>query len=190
MSKNSSILNPPNVITIIRIFLVVPVIFFLINDMYGWAFLTFLIAALSDVLDGFLAKRLNMITKFGTILDPIADKILINYTYLILTMKNLIPLFLFFVILLKDLLLIIGSVAEIFSHTNPNDTKIKSVVLGKLSTLSQVLLIAAILGLKLGVNIGKTTIQILIWSVLILSIVAIMGYAFKNSYYLKGESNQ
>ena len=67
----------PNAITLSRIALV-PVLILLLKDQeYGWALVLFLVAGVSDGLDGFLAKRLNLVSRLGAILDPAADKILL-----------------------------------------------------------------------------------------------------------------
>ena len=180
--KRDNIINIPNAITTLRMLLVIPIVYFLINDLYIIATALFIIAAISDVLDGFLAKRLNQITKFGTILDPIADKILINYTIFIFTIKNCIPQFLFFIVFTKDIILIIGSVAEIFSQKNALNTKIKASFFGKISTLFQVVLIISILAWQFNIYKNDLIILALVWSVAILSIIALLSYIkeFKN----------
>ncbi len=184
--KENTIINIPNTITTLRMLLVIPTVYFLINDLYIAATALFIIAAISDVIDGFLAKKLNQITKFGTILDPIADKILINYTIFIFTIKNDIPQFLFFIIFTKDIILIIGSTAEIFSQKDAQNTKIKASIFGKISTFFQVLLILFILIYQLKIYINNTLIYILVWTVAVSSIIALLAYTENFRKIFKG----
>jgi cardiolipin synthase len=101
-------MNIPNALTLLRIFLV-PL--FLIAVIYGelpLAFGVFLSAALTDLLDGFFARRLGQETKLGLYLDPAADKLLIITCYLTLSFFGYLPPWLAVVVFFKDLFMIIG----------------------------------------------------------------------------------
>ncbi len=186
MQKNSGILNIPNIITITRMLLSIPIVYCLTNDKYACASILFIIAAASDTVDGYLAKKLHQITKFGTILDPVADKILINYTLFIFAVKGIVPQLVFFVVFVKDIVLIIGSTAEIFSQNNPLDTKIKASIFGKISTLFQIMLIAALLLLKLNIYKNNFMLNILVWIVILLSFLALISYVVYSKKHFKG----
>ena len=85
----------PNLLSIVRIGLVYPILnnIFLGNFIISLSY--FLIASLTDALDGFLARRMRWQTYLGTILDPIADKLLLSGTIFILWLTNYIPLYIF-----------------------------------------------------------------------------------------------
>ena len=74
--------NIPNFISILRVFLA-PIFFLLfIYNYYSVAFLTFFIATITDALDGYIARKYKLVSKFGSILDPLADKILVLFAFL------------------------------------------------------------------------------------------------------------
>ncbi|MEL0036875.1 MAG: CDP-alcohol phosphatidyltransferase family protein, partial [Gammaproteobacteria bacterium] len=74
----------PNMLTIMRLLLVFPLVVLLWNELYATALLVFFIAGFSDGLDGFLAKRYNWTSVFGSVADPIADKLLMVSSYFML----------------------------------------------------------------------------------------------------------
>lgn len=104
------IVNLPNTITLIRL-LVLP--FFLhkvlVEDYYN-AFLLFLIGSITDFLDGFFARTLKQQTAFGSFFDPIVDKIFLLSSIIVLSIKGLIPEYFSYTILVRDTLVITGTV--------------------------------------------------------------------------------
>ena len=99
----------PNVITVLRIALVVPTAWLLWHERYFDAFILMLIAGVSDALDGFLARRFNWISKFGATLDPLADKLLVTAMFVIFTFQSHIPLWVALIVLLRDFTIVIGA---------------------------------------------------------------------------------
>jgi cardiolipin synthase len=85
-------LSIPNLITLARIILVPVVVWAIASGQLRLAFLLFLTAAISDGVDGFLAKRFGMKTELGAYLDPLADKVLIDAIYVTLGITAVIPL--------------------------------------------------------------------------------------------------
>ncbi len=73
----------PNMICIMRIILVLPTIFAMLTERFGWALTLFAIAAVSDGLDGYLARRFDWRSRLGSFLDPLADKLLMVSVYII-----------------------------------------------------------------------------------------------------------
>lgn len=104
-----SIMNIPNSLTIIR-FILIPIFIysFYTSTDYRISFLIFIFAGITDVLDGFIARRYNKITKLGILLDPLADKALQLSVLYVLTDKNMIPIWIIAVFVLKEAFLIIG----------------------------------------------------------------------------------
>lgn len=98
----------PNIISIFRILLILPVLLLIFRSQYQWALFLFLIAGLSDALDGYLAKHFGWRTRVGALLDPVADKLLIAGSYIALAWLNLIPFWLATIVVSRDLIIAIG----------------------------------------------------------------------------------
>jgi cardiolipin synthase len=98
----------PNIISIIRIILIIPILILIYRTQFDWALLLFLVAGISDALDGYLAKHFSWRTRLGALLDPVADKLLIAGTYIVLTLLGLIPLWLSAIVILRDLIIASG----------------------------------------------------------------------------------
>ncbi len=101
----------PNAISMLRIALVVPVLWLILNGDFGWALLLFWIAGFSDGIDGYLATRFDWQSKTGALLDPIADKLLVAGMFITLTYTQHIPIWLTAVVLFRDVVIVGGAVA-------------------------------------------------------------------------------
>ncbi len=101
----------PNAISMLRIALVVPVLWLIVNGAFGWALLLFWIAGFSDGIDGYLATRFGWQSKTGALLDPIADKLLVAGMFVTLTYTQHIPIWLTAVVLFRDVVIVGGAVA-------------------------------------------------------------------------------
>ncbi|MDE1462383.1 CDP-alcohol phosphatidyltransferase family protein [Spartinivicinus poritis] len=151
MSPALSLSYIPNVLTVIRLLLVIPVALALWWRAYQLAFVLFIVAGLSDGLDGFLARRFNWHSRFGAMVDPLADKLLLVVTYIMLTLTGIIPWWLMAVILGRDLIIVSGAVAY---HHLVGPYEFKPTLLGKLSTFCQIILaVLLIINLALIVSI-------------------------------------
>jgi len=106
------IMNIPNILTAVRL-LLVPAFFIVffspIRDATFFALLIFLFAGLTDILDGYIARKYNMVTKWGSILDPLADKLMSISVLTALTIKSIIPAWILIVLGIKELLMISGA---------------------------------------------------------------------------------
>ena len=103
--------NIPNILSVIRILLVGVFIYVFFNDYPNnlvWALVVFLTAGLTDVIDGFLARRFNWITNLGKILDPFADKLMQCTVLICMLTKKLIPAWLVIPFILKEFLMLLG----------------------------------------------------------------------------------
>ncbi|MBS0472736.1 MAG: CDP-alcohol phosphatidyltransferase family protein [Proteobacteria bacterium] len=132
----------PNILTAIRIFLA-PLVGYLVLNHYDLAaLLVFVIAGASDALDGFLARRFGLISRFGEYLDPAADKLLMLSSFITLTMMDAVPLWLTALVIGRDIAIVIGvGIARLFSLP----VKIEPLAVGKASTVVQVGYVALIL---------------------------------------------
>lgn len=100
----------PNALTILRLLLVGPV---LVSIMAGWtvmAAVLFLLAGITDALDGALARRLNARTALGATLDPVADKALLSGTFVVLALEQVLPIWLALLVVGRDTAILAGAV--------------------------------------------------------------------------------
>ncbi len=132
----------PNIITSIRLILLIPLSFYLSQQDYQAALIIFFIAGFSDGLDGFLAKRFNWVSRFGSILDPIADKALLVLTMGILTLNDKISLQLFTLVTIRDIYIISGAYYY-YKKIGPYD--MEPSYISKLNTFVQIALVTLIL---------------------------------------------
>ena len=146
----SSILTVPNLLTFLRIALIPVFASLLFYKQTGWALVVFFIAGASDGIDGFIARRFRQESELGTIIDPIADKLLMTTAFVILTLPNIIsgvkhlpvPFWVTAAVIGRDVLIITvaGAIALM-----TNFRGFKPSWLGKLSTTIQVLAVTLIL---------------------------------------------
>ena len=132
----------PNVITVVRVLLIIPLVYLLWQENYFYAVGIFVIAGLSDGIDGFLAKHFHWESRFGAILDPLADKALLVSTILLLCLKAQLSWWLFAVVTLRDLLIVIGAVLY---HRALGPYKMSPSRLSKANTFLQILLVFSVL---------------------------------------------
>jgi len=98
----------PNLISLLRILLVVPLALCLLSKNYTVALGVFLLAGFSDALDGYLARRFNWSSRLGALLDPLGDKLLMVTTYLLLGLQAVIPMWLVLAVILRDVIIVSG----------------------------------------------------------------------------------
>jgi cardiolipin synthase (CMP-forming) len=132
----------PNVITILRVILLFPLSYFMLLPDYKIALVLFFIAGFSDAVDGFLAKRFAWTSRFGAILDPLADKALLVLTMAILTFNQQLSLYLFITVAARDLLIVTGAFLyhKYVAHYDMAPSK-----LSKFNTFVQILLVTTVL---------------------------------------------
>jgi cardiolipin synthase len=138
-----AVLNLPNLITLGRILLVPVVVWAIGQGQWQIAFLVFVIAGVSDAVDGFLAKRLGMTSDLGAHLDPLADKALIVSIYVALGITGAIPRWLVILVVSRDIL-IVGGVMLAWFLGKP--MRVKPLVVSKLNTVAQIILPSLVLG--------------------------------------------
>jgi len=135
-------LSIPNLITLARIILVPVVVWAIASGQLRLAFLLFLAAAISDGVDGFLAKRFGMKTELGAYLDPLADKVLIVSIYVTLGITGVIPLWIVILVVSRDFM-IVGAI--ILSWVVDRPVKIRPHFVSKLNTGVQILFAGMVL---------------------------------------------
>lgn len=129
--KRKTNMNIPNILTAIR-FCLVGVFIYVFNNPaiennLKWAIIIFLVAGITDVLDGYIARKYDMITKWGKLMDPLADKLMLIVVLISLYTVDIVPLMVVIIVLGKELLMVLGA---IFLYKN-RDTVVQSNFVGK-----------------------------------------------------------
>ena len=173
----------PNVISILRIVLVAPIAYFLWYQHYLIALLLFLIGGLSDGLDGFLARRYKWETELGVILDPMGDKLMMLSAYLLLGWHHLLPWWLVSLVILRDLMIVIGT---LLYRQFIGDAKLKPLFISKLNTVFQILLVLSIMFSQV-IEVNLLIIDSLLWLVVVTTLMS--GYAYMNKWGRRAWNN-
>ncbi len=133
----------PNILTVARFFLIPFIIYFIIANMYPLALIFLILSGLTDVLDGFIARKFNFITNFGKLIDPLADKATQVAVLLTLAFKGIIPFWIIIIVALKEAAMIAGA-----SFLYGKELVVSSRWFGKLSTVLFYIAIACSFGIK------------------------------------------
>ena len=133
----------PNIITLCRILLVPIIIWAIASSQMEIAFVVFVIAGVSDAVDGFLAKRFNMTSELGALLDPLADKALLVSIYIALGIWGAIPHWIVILVVSRDFMIV---AAVIVSWLFDKPVAMKPSMVSKLNTVAQVAFAALALG--------------------------------------------
>ena len=159
----------PNLLTIIRIALVYPILNNIYLGNFEISIIYFIVASVTDGLDGFIARKMNWQTELGTLLDPVADKILLSGSIFILWLNQYIPFYIFVIFFSRDVAILIG--AAIRMTVIESDTPTPN-FLGKLTTTLQIIYIAIIF-LKeiIELDFGLFSLDVFIILVTILSLI-------------------
>lgn len=132
----------PNVITMIRIILIIPFAYYVMVEQYALALVIFLVAGLSDGLDGLLAKRFRWQSRFGSITDPLADKLLLLVALLLLVVKGHISWTLFWVSTARDIIIVGGATSY---HYFVGPYEMRPSLISKWNTALLILLVLLVL---------------------------------------------
>jgi len=165
-------LSIPNLITLGRV-IFIPIIFWLlVSGQTRAAFLLFVLAGITDAVDGWLAKRWNMQTELGAYLDPMADKLLIVSIYVALGVAGELPSWLVIAVVSRDILIVLG---VILAWIIDQPVAIQPHAVSKANTVSQLVLAALVLadeGFNLGLD-DLRTVLIFLTAVLTASSLAV-----------------
>ena len=120
----------PNILTMTRFVLIPFIVYFILKDNYILAFVFLTISGITDVLDGYIARKYNLISNFGKLVDPLADKATQVAILATLALKDIIPLWILLVVFIKEILMISGA-----SFLYGKELVVSSRWYGKLSTV-------------------------------------------------------
>ena len=166
----------PNLLTLMRLFIIPFLVIEILDGHYGMSFALFMLAGVSDALDGLLARWLSQRTTLGLYLDPIADKLLLSTLFVVLTHVGLMPRYVTVLVFSRDLgILLIATL--LFATGTLRD--FRPSLLGKLNTLVQILGLITVLCQKIfaGVQLG-TLKDLLMRAIAVLAPVSAAQYAF------------
>lgn len=164
-------------LTLSRIFMVPIIIFAMLSHAWGFACLLFTLAAITDVLDGTLARLLQQETKLGAYLDPLADKFLLLscYTSLAFIKSPLftIPVWFVLVVLIKELILIAGA---IYFGLVKKSITIRATMLGKITTVIQILFMWWLFFCAFYREVSVGACSVFLISILVITGITLMHY--------------
>ena len=183
----------PNALTIVRFLLIPVIVIACVQEEYIWAIAILTLSGLTDVLDGTIARRFNLISDFGKLMDPLADKLTQVSLLTTLCIKDIIPLWILIIVVLKEFCMVSGA-----SFLYGKELVVSSKWYGKLATvlfyLAMVLSlfvenVSNVMGKELGVI--RTTNSILYYLAVATSIASLIMYmkAFYVQGYLKKEKS-
>lgn len=175
-------MNLPNKLTILRVILIPFFVVFMLFDIIGaadkWiALVIFCVASLTDMLDGKIARKYNLVTNFGKFMDPLADKLLVCTALICLTSMNRLNVIVVLVIIAREC--IISGFRLVASD---NGIVIAASYWGKFKTVSQMALIIVLI-MDLG-GVWNVVGTVLTWVALLLTIVSLIDYIAKNKQVL------
>ncbi|MDO8825633.1 CDP-alcohol phosphatidyltransferase family protein [Methylophaga sp.] len=160
----------PNLICLFRILLVGPIVWLMLHENFSVALLLVAIAGISDGLDGFLARHFHWQSRLGSIIDPLADKLLLVATFATLTYMQLLPLWLLLLVLGRDILIVCGALAY---HLKFGEYELTPLWSSKINTVFQIALVLLVIVQQQWLPQAATWSTTLIW--LVVASVIISG---------------
>lgn len=181
-------MNLPNQLTIFRVILIVPFVLLLLGGQAGWfgdntmvvdfiALAIFIIASLTDLIDGKIARKYNLVTNFGKFMDPLADKLLVCAALIALVEMGRIPSWVVIIIISREF--IISGFRLIASD---NNVVIAASYWGKFKTTFQMIMVCMMIA-----NIPQIQLltDIIMWVALALTVISLVDYLVKNKDVMK-----
>ena len=168
-----TVLNIPNFITLGRVILVPVIFYLLVSNETKAAFFVFVLAGVSDGIDGYLAKRFGWETELGAYLDPMADKLLLVSMFVALGVQGLLPVWLAIAVVSRDILIVLGVVlAWVLGQPVP----IQPLLISKINTAAQIVLAATILADE-GFALSQGQLRnVLVWITGALTLASLAAY--------------
>lgn len=177
-------MNLPNKLTIFRVILILPFCFFLMTDFCGeaskWIALgIFIVASLTDLLDGKIARKYNLVTTFGKFMDPLADKLLVSAAMIALIELGRIPAWVVIIIISREF--IISGFRLIAAQKN---VVIAAGYIGKFKTTFQMIMVCLMIA---DIEEIRVVTLVVMYIALALTIISLMDYLIRNRKVMKDE---
>lgn len=201
-------MNLPNKLTIFRVILIIPFVILLLGNYHEWSFVTacfggqqsqaadyialaiFIIASLTDLLDGKIARKYNLVTNFGKFMDPLADKLLVCSAMIALVDMGRIPSWVVIIIIGREF--IISGFRLVASD---NHVVIAASYWGKFKTTFQMIMVCLMIGNPAawscfaGISGGvQIFVDVIMWIALALTIISLVDYLVKNKDVMKEQA--
>ncbi len=170
-----TVFNIPNTLTITRIVIIPVFITTIIYGKYRYALSFFLIAALTDILDGLFARLTNQKTSLGTFLDPLADKFLLVTSFIIFSIYDWIPKWIAITVISRDLIVVIGWLLLYMITHNSN---VEPLMTGKIAIALQIITLAYVL-LNINISTLPPVPNILLFLTAIITSISGLQYIHK-----------
>ena len=173
----SQLRSAPNQLTLLRLLFIPFIVITILDDNYRWALALFVLAGLSDFLDGMLARALKQKTALGMLLDPIADKLLLSTLFLVLSLAHKIPWKVTVLVFSRDLS-IVATCAVVWATTSIRN--FPPSFYGKANTTAQILALLFVLLDEVApapaILLGK---QVGLWATMALTVLSGVHYIFR-----------
>jgi cardiolipin synthase (CMP-forming) len=166
-------LTIPNFISIARLLLVPVIVYLMLIDHMLEAGLLFVLAGISDAVDGFIAKRFGTTSELGRYLDPIADKALLMSVFVTFGLQGALPIWLIILVVSRDIL-IIGAVMLAWIMEHP--VRVQPLMVSKANTATQIVLVVIVFGVEAGLELLALAVLPIVWLVAALTIISAGAY--------------
>ncbi|MCM1045593.1 MAG: CDP-diacylglycerol--glycerol-3-phosphate 3-phosphatidyltransferase [Candidatus Gastranaerophilales bacterium] len=185
-------MNLPNKLTVFRVILIVPFVILLLGGNAGWfgnnllipnmaALAVFIVASLTDLLDGKIARKYNLVTNFGKFMDPLADKLLVCAALVCLVDMGRIPSWVVIIIISREF--VISGFRLVASD---NGVVIAASYWGKFKTTFQMVMVCLMIsGLQFLFPWVKALTDLVMWAALALTVISLADYLLKNKDVMK-----
>lgn len=170
-------MNIANLITLARLISVPIVVWAILAGEMGWAFALFVMAGVSDAVDGFIAKHFNSQSIIGSYLDPLADKALLVSVYITLGHEGYLPIWLVVLVVFRDIL-IVGGVLLLYTLGH-RGLRVEPLLISKANTAAQIVLAAVALGGPAFDIVEPLIVTALVWGIAATTIASGASYIFQ-----------
>jgi cardiolipin synthase len=170
-----SLRHLPNILSGLRILLIAPIVFALLDDQFGIALVIFFISGLSDAVDGYLARRFQWQSRLGGVLDPVADKLLLVSCFVTLGVLSILPWWLVIAALIRDLIILLGATAF---HFLIGRVEMEPLHISKLNTVLQLSVIFFAVLAQVWDSIPYWLVAALIYATLLTTISSGLAYVY------------
>ena len=165
----------PNILTTLRLFLALPICMLILDGNYVSVLVIALVAGCSDGVDGWLARKLNATSRYGAVVDPISDKVLLTTTYISLALVGLLPSWLAVIVVLRDGVIFSGALAY---HYYVGRYDMEPSGLGKASTFVQICYALLLISDQSYEIFHPWLLEINLWLVILLAFISGIQYVF------------
>ena len=168
-------MNLPNKLTVLRVILIPFFIYFLMYTPYKYVALAiFIVASLTDLLDGKIARKYNLVTNFGKFMDPLADKLLVCAALICFVEQSILPSWMVIIIISREFIISGFRLVAV-----EQGVVIAANYWGKVKTTCQMIMIVLLVA-QIPLPIFDILEQIFIWAALIMTVVSLVVYLYDN----------